>query len=210
MDYCIKNNRNIYIKLNENGAPTTCVESVRGVFEFSKAKNLLNCLPKKLRAMNFKVEPIPEIKPRETEKKNIKQSIVKREEYLISEDISRWIDKFGTCSDILEEAKERKNVLIVELRNKDTELIDILHIIEIEPPKDLYSGWKLYKWIKENRKKRRLIKDELLIVESVLNEINPSCVQKEKIQKAIDGLFSRKYTFRIVEEEELLNGSVWN
>ena len=72
----------------------------------------------------------------------------------------------------------------------------------------MYSGWKLYKQIKTNRKERRLIKDELLIVESVLNEINPSCVQREKNQKAIDGLFSRKYTFRIIEEEELLNGSV--
>lgn len=201
MDYCIKNNRNIYIKLNENGAPTTCVESVKGLFEFSKAKNILGCLPKRLRAMNFKVEPIPEIKSTKAKELTVKEkSIQNKEDYFLTEDITRWIDKFGVCSDVLEEAKERKAVLIVELRNKDTELIDILHIIEIEPPKDLYNGWKLYKQIKANRKERRLIKDELLIVENVLREINPSCVNREQIQKAIDGLFTRKYTFRIIEE----------
>ena len=206
MDYCIKNNRNIYIKLDENGKPITCVKSVMGRFEYSKAMNILKYLPKTMKNFHFKVEPIPEIKS--NKKEEIKESITKREEYVVSENITRWINKFGQCSDIFEEAKLRKNELLLELRNKDTELIDILHIIEIEPPKDLYNGWKLYKLIKANRKERRLIKDELLIVESVLNEINPSCVQKEKIQKAIDGLFSRKYTFRIIEEEELLNGSV--
>lgn len=49
MDYCIKNSNNVYIKLNENGTPVTCVESVKGVFEFSKAKNILACLPKSLK-----------------------------------------------------------------------------------------------------------------------------------------------------------------
>ena len=95
------------------------------------------------------------------------KSIQNKEDYLLTENITRWVDKFGVCSDVLEEAKERKAVLVVELRNKDTELIDILHIIEIEPPKDLYNGWKLYKQIKTNRKERRLIKDELLIVEII-------------------------------------------
>lgn len=103
MDYCIKNNKNVYIKLNENGCPVTCVESVKGIFEFSKAKNLLTSLPKSLKRFNFQVEAIPEIKPKE-EVKDIK--VLENQTYTVSEDISRWIDKFGTCSDILEEAKQ--------------------------------------------------------------------------------------------------------
>ena len=38
MDYCIKNNKNIYIKLDDTGRPVTCVKSVKGKFEYSKAK----------------------------------------------------------------------------------------------------------------------------------------------------------------------------
>lgn len=64
MLYCIKNNRNVYIKLNEKGQPVTCVKSIRGSFEYAKAKNIISNLPKTLRNLNFKVEAIPEIPPK--------------------------------------------------------------------------------------------------------------------------------------------------
>lgn len=32
-----------------------------------------------------------------------------------------------------------------------------------------------------------------------MQNINPSCLERERIQKAIDGLFGRKYAFRIME-----------
>ena len=81
-------------------------------------------------------------------------------------------------------------------------MIDILHIIEIEKSKDLYGGWKEYKDIRTNREKRRSIKDELFIVENVLKKIDSSHLQRERIQKAVDGLFNRKYNFRIIEEDK--------
>lgn len=70
----------------------------------------------------------------------------------------------------------------------------------------MYGGWQQYKYIKENREKRRKYKDELLIVQDVLKEINPDCLHRERVQKAIDGLLGRKYTFRVVEEEDGENG----
>lgn len=202
MDYCIKNNKNIYIKLDDIGRPVTCVKSVRGKFEYSKAQNILNNLPKSLRTMHFKLQAIPDIVPKE-EKKTLKKKIENRDKYIVSEDISRWVDKFGKCADILQEAKSRQDELIEELHNKDKKILDILHIIEIEKPKDLYKGWLLYKEIRANRKERRLIKDELLIVGNVLQEINPSCLQRGRIQRAIDGLYTREYTFRIVDDENI-------
>ena len=204
LNYCIKNNKNVYIKLDENGTPVTCVKSVRGKFEYSKAQNILNNLPKSLRTMHFKLQAIPDIVPKE-ERKTLKKKIENRDKYIVSEDISRWVDKFGKCADILQEAKSRQDELIEELHNKDKKILDILHIIEIEKPKDLYKGWLLYKEIRVNRRERRLIKDELLIVENVLKEINPSCLQRERIQRAIDGLFNREYTFRIVDDENINN-----
>lgn len=190
----------MYIRLSENGKAVTCSETEKGLFEYSKAKNIVDNLPKNLQKLKFRVEAVPDI----PQKKNvIERTDGKREEYIPSENITRWIEKFGTCSDILNEAKKRRNHIFKELENTDKELLDILHIIEIEKSKDLYGGWMIYKRIKDNRKKRREYKDELLIIKNVLREIDPSCLQREKVKKAVKGLFGRKYTFRIIEEEEL-------
>ena len=198
MDYCIKNNKNIYIKLDDIGRPVTCVKSIKGKFEYSKARNILNNLPKSLRSMHFSLQPIPDIKPKE----EIKEKTIKnRDDYIPSENLIRWIDKFGACADVFDEARKRQEELINDLHIKDKELLDILHIVEIERPKDLYNGWLLYKRIRENRKLRREIKDELIIIGNVLKEINPTYLQRNKVQSAIDGLFNREYTFRIIDNE---------
>ena len=199
MNYCIKNNKNIYIKLDDTGRPVTCVKSVKGKFEYSKARNILNNLPKSLRNMHFSLQPIPDIKLKEEIKEN---KISNKDEYILSENIIRWVDKFGSCADILDEAKKRQEELINQLHIKDKELLDILHIIEIERSKDLYNGWLLYKRIRDNRKSRRVIKDELIIVGNVLKEINPTYLQRNKVQSAIDGLFNGEYTFRIIDNDK--------
>ena len=196
MDYCIKNNKNVYIKLDDTGRPVTCAKGVKGKFEYSKARNILNNLPKVMRNMHFSLQPIPDIKPKEEVKE---KTIKNRDDYVLSENIVQWVDKFGACADVLDEARKRQEELINDLHIKDKELLDILHIIEIERPKDLYNGWLLYKRIRENRKLRREIKDELIIIGNVLKEINPTYLQRNKVQSAIDGLFNREYTFRIID-----------
>ena len=199
MDYCIKNNKNIYIKLDDTGRPVTCAKSVKGKFEYSKARNILNNLPKVMRNMHFSLQPIPDIKPKEEVKE---KTIKNRDDYVLSENIVQWVYKFGACADVLDEARKRQEELINDLHIKDKELLDILHIIEIERPKDLYNGWLLYKRIRENRKLRREIKDELIIIGNVLKEINPTYLQRNKVQSAIDGLFNREYTFRIIDNDD--------
>lgn len=190
MDYLIKNKKGVFIKLDDKGTPIRCREYDKGVFEYSKARNLISSLPKSLRRMGFYVEAIPEIP----------QKIIENTKTEVSEQVTRWVDKFGTCADVLNEAKTRADELMKDLYDIDQELLDILHSIELEKPKDMYSGYLEYKHIKNIREKRRDIKDELLIIENVLREIDPSCLQRERVQKAIDGLFGRKYKFRIVEE----------
>lgn len=86
MDYCIKNNKNIYIKLDDTGRAVTCNKSVKGKFEYSKARNILNNLPKSLRNMHFSLQAIPDIKPKEEIKKN---KISNKDEYILSENIIR-------------------------------------------------------------------------------------------------------------------------
>ena len=204
LDYVIKDNKNNYIKLDKNGSPITCNETEKMQFEFSKAKNIIAHLPKILRQFHFQIVAIPDIAPVANKEvvNIIKENVLVNKDYELSENVSRWIDKFGNCYDVLTEAKQILKSLKEQLCDADKELLDILHIIELEPPKDLYGGWKIYKRIKENRKKRRITKDEICIIENVLEKIDPTCLQREEIQKAIDGLFNRKYKFRIVEDGE--------
>lgn len=193
MNYAIRNNKGVYIKIDAGGRPVSCNFKDRTLMDRNKARNILNSLPKSLKKMKFFMEAIPEIPPRVIETPQT---------YKPSENITRWVEQFGTCGDIFNSAVKRSNELIGILYNLDKGLLNILHSIEIEKPKDLYTGWQLYKAIRENRTQRRETKDEIQIIQNVLTNINPECVQRERIQKAVDGLFHRKYTYRIIEGNE--------
>lgn len=204
MDYVIKSRKGVYIKLNENGAPVTCPDHEKGIFEYSKAMNIAKSLKKSLKKLNFKVEPLPEITPQSNKElvNIIKRKVIESSHYEISQNVTRWIDRFGSCYDALKDAEQVLKNLVVELEACDNELLDILHIIELESSKDLYGGWQIYRAIRENRKRRRNIKDETVIINNVLEEIKPDCLDRERIKRAIDGLIGRKYTFRVIEVEE--------
>lgn len=214
MDYLITNpSKKVFIRLDNNGRPETCSRETAQKFECSKAKNIVEHLPKTLRRFHFKAQAIPEITSQVNKDivKEMERNVIQGNvDYEVTENITQWLDKFGSCADVLEEAKERQKSLLHQLEAIDNKLVDILHRIELEPPKDLYHGWLLYKDIKTNRKNRRVIKDELIIIQDVLEKVNSFWLSRERIQKAIDGLFKRKYRFRIVEEEEKTECGVEN
>lgn len=214
MDYLIANpNKQVFIRLDNNGRPETCGRETAQKFESSKAKNIVDHLPRTLKRFHFRAQAIPEITPQVN--KNIVQEMEKNViqgnvDYEVTENITQWLDKFGSCADVLEEAKERQKSLLQQLEDEDNKLLDILHRIELESSKDLYHGWLLYKEIKANRKNRRIMKDELLIIQNVLEKVDSFWLSREQIQKAVDGLFKRKYRFRIIEEEEKTECGVEN
>lgn len=197
MDYVIKNNKNIYIKLNENGCPVTCVESVKDVFEFYKAKNLLANLPKSLKRFNFYIEAIPDI----TTKPQMEEIVIKKENYILPGEIKRWIKRLGVCDEIIKEAKNRREELLTLLSNVDKELSNKLHKIELEKSKNAYQGFMEYKQLKSIMERRRNIKDELMIVNKVLR-MDFRHFDAESIDKAVKGLATRKFTLRILESDE--------
>lgn len=200
MDYVIKNSKNVYIRLNENGRPVTCSEKDKSLFEFSKAKNILGSLPKTLKRLNFKVEAVPDIIAKPNPKDVPK--VIRKENYTLSESIVKWVEKFGICDDILKEAQKRKGELLQELSNIDRQFSNLIHEIELEDRVDLYSGWIERNKIKSNREKRRNIKDELLIISSVL-KMDFRNIDRDTINEIVLRLANRKFTYRIVEEDEI-------
>lgn len=204
MDYVIRNHKNLYIRLNKNGTPVTCAEHEKTLFEYSKAKNILDGLPKTLRRLNFKVDPIPDIAPKEEKKKDSDKKVIENDNYIVSDEILGWVEKFGICDDILKEAQKRKDELNKALSEIDKEFINIIHEIEFEGKIDLYGGWQERNKLKENREKRRHIKDELLVISSVI-KMDFRNLDRNTINKVVAGLTKRKFTFRVVEEEEIEN-----
>lgn len=199
MDYCIKNSRGVYLKLDKNGTPVTCVESVRQLFEFSKAKNILGSLPKSLRRLNFRVEAIPDIsKPKE---------IVESNTYQVSDEILKWRDKFQTIDEIKSDAQERVDKLAELLHDNAQKILDVRHKIELENNKNMYDGYLLYVDLRTLLRDRRLMKDEQLILRDVLH-MNFSNFSSEQIEKCIAGLATRKYEIRIMEEDGEVNDSL--
>lgn len=194
MDYVIRNGA-IFIKLNDNGAPVTCAESQKGLFEYSKAKNICASLPKTLKKMNFRVEAIPDIPQKVEEQKVIKNT------YAPSENVTRWIEKLGQLEDVLTEVSERDEELNVELSDVDLKLQDILHTIELSDKCDMYKSWKIMNEIRDLRKQRRNIKDEKLVLSGIKSQ-GITYLSRSSVQKCVDGLSKRKYRIRIVEEEE--------
>lgn len=194
MDYVIQNGA-IFIKLNENGRPVTCAESQKGLFEYSKAKNICASLPKTLKKMNFRVEAIPDIPPKVEEQKVIKNT------YVPSENVTRWIEKLGQLEDVLTEVSKRDEELNGELSDVDLKLQDILHTIELSDKCDMYKSWKIMNEIRDLRKQRRNIKDEKLVLSGIKSQ-GITYLSRSSVQKCVDGLSKRKYRIRIVEEEE--------
>ena len=197
MDYVIRNGA-IFIKLNENGAPVTCAESQKGLFEYSKAKNICASLPKTLKKMNFRVEAIPDIPPKVEE-----QKVITTNTYVPSENVTRWIEKLGQLEDVLTEVSERDEELNGELSDVDLKLQDILHNIELSKRCDMYTAWETINCIRELRKKRREIKDEKLVLSGIKTQ-GITYLNRKSVQKSVDGLSKRKYKLRIVEEDEEL------
>lgn len=196
MNYVIRNKAGLYIKLGKNGAPTTCNESQKGLFEYSKAKNICTSLPKTLKNMNFTVEVVPDIQPKVEE-----QKIITTNTYKPSENVIRWINELGRCEDILSEASDRVEELNGELSDVDLKLQDILHSIELSDKCDMYKAWQMINDIRDLRKRRRNIKDEKLVLSGIKTQ-GITYLTRKSVQKCVDGLSNRKYRIRIIEEEE--------
>ena len=195
MDYVIRNGA-IFIKLNDSGAPVTCAESQKGLFEYSKAKNICASLPKTLKKMNFKVEAIPDIQAKVED-----QKVIITNTYVPSEKVTRWINKLGQLEDVLNEADKRNDELNGELSDVDLKLQDILHNIELCNKCDMYTAWETINSIRDLRKKRREIKDEKLVLSGIKSQ-GITYLNRKSVQKCVDGLSNRKYKIRIVEEED--------
>lgn len=172
MDYVITNsNKNVFIRLGTNGTPETCSKQVAQRFEHSKAKNIVEHLPKTMKKFHFRVEAVPdEIIPKVNEgiKVDVKKEVIIGTHYEVSDSVTQWVERVRSCNDLAKDAAKRKEELIQALSNADKNLSNCLHEIELTKWKNGCDGYKEYKSVKIILEKRRCIKDELSVVQSIL------------------------------------------
>lgn len=216
MQYMITNQaRKIFIRLNENGQPETCVKSVAHKFTDKKAKNILSNLPKSMRQFHFSVVRVPDDSDEEicevqienvnninnidsiSSIKDIKHEkvTIKNENYIVPNTVTSWMDRIKQCNNLISDARHRKDELFDQLSDIDKELSNCLHIIEMTKWKSGCDGYKEYKRVKQILEKRRVIKDELSVVQSI-----SSCNLKHlSVDHVVDNLENRSFTIRETE-----------
>lgn len=218
LDYVITNHsRKIFIRLGDGGTPETCSKNQCQHFTQKKANNVLRSLPKTMKKFHFMAikMPLPFDQDRcdqqksckntyhesDHENNNIKCKTLQKE-YTVSIEVEIWLDKMKSCNGLANEALCRKNELMCQLSNVDKELSNCLHEIELCKNMNACDGYKEYRRIKIILERRRIIKDELIVVNSILSS-NLQSIASDKIQKVIDGLGNRKFAIRDVDLDEI-------
>ncbi len=124
-----------------------------------------NSLPKALKSV-FHVEKYdkPPVQIKQVAKEEMDKNV---EKVMISENIQRWLNKVSDLNGVAKEVQKRKEELEKHLHDLENELIDIEHYIEFSNL-NAAQGYKASKDIKDCRMKRRSVKNELLVLDIIL------------------------------------------
>lgn len=115
------------------------------------------------------------------------------------------LEKYRAIEQAIAESEVEYKKLYKQARDIDLEIMDILHIIELGTY-NAAQGYKLTSKLKELRKKRRILKDELSIYQSIrINFNNKNCNRaSQESKKAEQTLENRTYSFRVMKKDNEL------
>lgn len=129
--------------------------------------------------------------------KQVSQSDLKNntEKVMASENIRIWLEKINDMNGLVKEATKRKNILEKQLHDLEDEKLDIEHYIEFQNL-NAAQGYKASKELKNCRIKRRTVKNELAVINIIL-ELQMKKIIDSKIYQKIEELDKRTYKPRI-------------
>lgn len=105
--------------------------------------------------------------------------------------LEKWEKDIGLLMDFVQTTEERKEELCKALSDVDLEISDINHYIELGKH-NAYEGWIAFNMLRTRLKKRRVIKDELQILQQ-LGECKVNSSMIEGIKDSIGSLSAREY-----------------
>lgn len=169
-------------------------EAMADIFGKKQAEGIYNnSLPKALKAV-FYVKKYDE--PPDSIKQVTQTELNSNtEKVMVTENIQKWLDKISNLNGLAKEAKNRKEELLKQLHKLEGELLDIEHYIEFSNL-NAAQGYKASKDIKDCRVRRRSVKNELLVLDIILEQKVDEMVSEE-IHKRVKGIDKRTYKPRV-------------
>ena len=220
--------KKLYLRIGEGGSPIVCGKKEAKVFDEIKAQNVLDHLPKALQKMNFVKEPVVESELNISDEEEIpnkktviitktvvkntsnkKKKKINMKKFLLSvlQNVMNWVDRVTQCNDLFLDAEERRRELLDCLSNTDKNLSNILHKIELEDDMNACMGFIQYRKIRECLRRRRIVKDEIYILDVILAK--PTGEHKipssQKILGSVKHLENRVFKVRETEDIEWLD-----
>lgn len=172
-----------------------------------KAANVLNnAICKDIRSQ-YRIVEVEEKQPVDSCEENNTHSsvnsandIVKQITSDICDDsqMNKWQTGIETVKEFVQDAEARKNELSQALSDVDKEITDIHHYIELGRL-NAYQGWLACNMLRSRLKRRRAIKDELMIL-TQLGECKVDSTMLGNINRAIAGLANRQYAPRVLTQ----------
>lgn len=187
--------RYIYRLRNGKYVPTSS-EAMADIYSKEKAERICTTqLSRPLRA-SFRIERYDKAPDgmKQVTKDDLENNTNK---VMLAENIQRWVDKIADFDELEDSAKTRRKELEKKLTSTEEEIQDCLHYIEFMNL-NAAQGYKMYKMLREKRIKRRSIKDEITVLNIILDQHIDSMV--EEINKRIEGMDHRQYRPRAMEE----------
>ena len=169
-------------------------ETMADIFTRKQAEGIYkNSLPKALRTIFY-------VKKYDISKKNVKQVSQddlknNTEKVMMADNIQIWLNKIDDMNGLVKEAKKRKEILEKQLHDLEDERLDIEHYIEFQNL-NAAQGYKASKELKICRVKRRTVKNELFVINIIL-ELQMKEIVSSEIYQRIKGLDNRTYKPRI-------------
>ena len=114
---------------------------------------------------------------------------------MIVDNIQVWLDKINDMNGLVKDATERKEILEKQLHDLEDEKQDIEHYIEFQNL-NAAQGYKASKELKICRVKRRSVKNELAVINIILNQSIKDILNNE-VRNKVEELDRRTYKPRV-------------
>lgn len=193
MNYIIRN-KNKYLKyVSENHITWTSTLSLAHQFTYDKAKAILsNCIPLKIR----KLCTLESVVQDDTSEKSY--DYIQLSKTIFDSGEFDWINMCSSIGQFINQLPQYKSNLEDQYKEVELEKTDLEHYIEFFNM-NASQGYKAFKMLQDIRRKRRKIKDEIMIVD-ILIDSTMEDYTSGRVLKRINGLNERKYSPRILTE----------